>query len=128
MFAQFGDFVVRRDVDRIDIGRAEPFADIPRGGVIGVGRDPEFLKAMPQGQRSKDTRRFPRIFVAAMGIVDRISDMAGIEADRLSISFFVQRVDWWSNGQPIRGSIDERPLNPMHKSQSAHNNLRIKHL
>ncbi len=40
---------------------------------------------MSQGQGSKDTRRLSRVFVAAMRIVDRIPDMAGIESDTLGI-------------------------------------------
>ena len=40
---------------------------------------------MSKGQGPKDTRRLPRVFVAAMDVVDRISDMAGIEPNRLGV-------------------------------------------
>jgi hypothetical protein len=85
VFTQFGNLVVGRDVDRVQIGRTEPFTDITRGSIVGVGRDPEFLKAMPKGQGPKDTRRLSRVLVAAMDFVDRISDMTGIEPDTLGV-------------------------------------------
>ena len=46
----FESHVVGRDLDRIHVGRAEPFANISRGGVLGIGRNPELFKEVSQGQ------------------------------------------------------------------------------